>query len=67
MQDLAASSKLNAEWGYLSELFDRGRRWADLWLRDNFDSIGKASTFDVEELFEKPAARPAELPPALET
>ena len=26
-----------------------------------------ASTFDVEELFEKPAARPAELPPALET
>ena len=66
VQDLAASSKLNAEWGYLRELFDRGRRWADLWLRDHFDSIGKASTFDVEELFEKPAARPAELPPALE-
>jgi NTE family protein len=67
VQDLAASSKLNAEWGYLQELFDRGRRWADLWLRDNFDSIGKASTFDVEQLFEGPAARPAELPPALET
>ena len=67
VQDLAASSKLNAEWGYLSELFDRGRRWADLWLRDHFDSIGKASSFDVEELFEKPAARPAELPPALGT
>ena len=49
-----------------SELFDRGRRWADLWLRDHFDSIGRASTFDVEELFEGPAdARPAELPPAL--
>ena len=67
VQDLAASSKLNAEWGYLRELFDRGRRWADLWLGDHFESIGRASTFDVEELFEKPAARPAELPPALET
>ena len=66
VQDLAASSKMNAEWGYLRELFDRGRRWADLWLRDNFDSIGRASTFDVEQLFEEPAPRPPELPPALE-
>ena len=66
VQDLAASSKLNAEWGYLRELFERGRRWADLWLRDNFDSIGRASTFDVQELFEAPGKRPAELPPALE-
>jgi NTE family protein len=66
VQDLAASSKLNAEWGYLRELFDRGRRWADLWLRDHFDSIGRASTFDVEELFAAPGARPAELPPVLE-
>ncbi len=66
VQDLAASSKLNAEWGYLRLLFDRGRRWADLWLREHFDSIGRASTFDVEELFEGPGKRPAELPPALE-
>jgi NTE family protein len=66
VQDLAASSKMNAEWGYLSELFDRGRRWADLWLRDNFASIGRASTFDVEQLFAAPAPRPAELPPTLE-
>ncbi len=67
VQDLAASSKMNAEWGYLRELFDRGRRWADLWLRDNFDSIGQASTFDVDQLLEAPGPRPAELPPALET
>jgi NTE family protein len=66
VQDLAASSKMNAEWGYLRELFDRGRRWADLWLRDNFDSIGRVSTFDVEQLFEEPAPRPPELPLALE-
>jgi hypothetical protein len=29
VQDLAASSKLNAEWSYLRSLFERGRRWAD--------------------------------------
>ena len=51
VQDLAASSKLNAEWSYLCLLFDRGRRWADLWLRENFDCLGRASTFDVEQLF----------------
>ncbi len=66
VQDLAASSKLNAEWGYLRELFERGRRWADLWLAEHFDSIGVRSTFDVEELFEKPPPRPAGLPPVLE-
>lgn len=65
VQDLAASSKLNAEWAYLQLLFDRGRRWADLWLRDNFDSIGAASTFNVEELFSDATFRPAEMPPAL--
>lgn len=65
VQDLAASSKLNAEWGYLQLLFDRGRRWADLWLRDNFDRIGVESTFDVEELFSDTTYRPAEMPPAL--
>lgn len=66
VQDLSASSKLNAEWDYLRELFDRGRRWADLWLRANFDAIGERSTFDVEELFGKPAPRPRELPPVIE-
>jgi len=65
VQDLAASSKLNAEWGYLRELFERGRRWTDLWLRDNADKVGEASTFDVEELFREQSHRPKELPPPL--
>ena len=64
VQDLAASSKLNAEWGYLQTLFDRGRRWADVWLRDNFDRVGVASTLDLDRLFEE-APRPAGLPPQL--
>lgn len=51
MQDLAASSKLNAEWSYLELLFERGRGWADTWLAGNFDRIGVASTLDLEEIF----------------
>lgn len=65
VQDLAASSKLNAEWSYLRLLFDRGRRWAGFWLRDNLDKVGAASTFDVEELFREASHRPKELPPPL--
>lgn len=65
VQDLSASSKLNAEWDYLTLLFDRGRRWTDLWLRDNFDRIGQASTFDVEDLFNEASFRPKGLPERL--
>jgi NTE family protein len=65
VQDLAASSKLNAEWGYLELLFDRGRRWAEIWLGEHFDSLGRASTLDLDRLFETDAARPAGLPPPL--
>ncbi len=58
VQDLAASSKLNAEWDYLRLLFDRGRGWADTWLSANFDAIGARSTFDLDDLFEEPKLRP---------
>lgn len=59
VQDLAASSKLNAEWEYLQLLFERGRRWAETWLEANFDAIGARSTFDLDEMFEEPKLRPA--------
>lgn len=49
--DLSASSKMNAEWSYLTKLFDLGRKWADEWLSENFDQIGVASTIDVIGLF----------------
>ena len=58
VQDLAASSKLNAEWSYLQLLFERGRRWADTWLEANLDAVGARSTFDLDELFEEPKLRP---------
>jgi NTE family protein len=50
VQDLVASSKLNAEWSYLRLLFDLGRRWADDWLAQNFDAIGHRSTLDFEAI-----------------
>ena len=49
VQDLSASSKLNAEWEYLQLLFERGRSWADLWLTQNFDRIGVESTLDITD------------------
>jgi NTE family protein len=52
VQDLAASSKMNAEWSYLTLLFERGRNWASDWLDRNFDAIGVASTIDLEEISE---------------
>ncbi|MER2507813.1 MAG: patatin-like phospholipase family protein [Amaricoccus sp.] len=65
VQDLAASSKLSAEWEYLTVLFDRGRRWADLWIAEHFDDLGNASTFDVEDLFTESRPRSLRSPPPL--
>jgi NTE family protein len=50
VKDLVASSKLNAEWTYLRMLFDLGRKWADAWLGENFDAIGKRSTLDLDAI-----------------
>ena len=54
VQDLAASSKLNAEWPYLQMLFTRGRGWAERWLATNFDALGSRSSLDLEKFFEDP-------------
>lgn len=62
LQELSASSKLNAEWAYLQDLFARGRIWADDWLAKNLDQVGKRSTFSVDELMSIPQ-RPAGLAP----
>ncbi len=51
LQDLDASSKLNAEWTFLSHLKQRGRAWAHQWLEANYDGIGVRSTFDLDALF----------------
>lgn len=60
VQDLSASSKMNAEWSFLTLLFDKGRAWADDWLEQNYEAIGERSTFDLNELFQD-AIRPIDL------
>lgn len=59
---LSASSKMNAEWGYLSQLFARGRIWAEDWLARHRDSVGRHSSFALDSLFAPPAP-PATLKP----
>jgi NTE family protein len=50
MTDLGASSKMNAEWEFLTLLRDEGRRAADTFLASHGDDIGKRSTLDLDEL-----------------
>ena len=47
LKPLQASSKLNAEWRFLTHLRDLGRETAKKWLDRHFDDIGHRSTFDL--------------------
>ncbi|MDS9469071.1 patatin-like phospholipase family protein [Paracoccus sp. MBLB3053] len=60
LQDMSSSSKLNAEWKYIDFLFARGRIWAEDWLSNHLQDVGKTSSFRAKDLFEK-----ARLPPGL--
>ena len=51
MSKLAASSKMNADWRFLTHLFGIGRERANKWLADNFDSIGSKSTIDLDDKY----------------
>ncbi|WP_029005927.1 patatin-like phospholipase family protein [Azorhizobium doebereinerae] len=52
MQTLGYSSKLNAEWEFLTMLRDAGRTAADEFLARDGDSIGKRSSIDLDTLLE---------------
>lgn len=49
---LGASSKLNAEWEFLTMLRDEGRRAADEFVLKHRDDVGVRSTFDLDSLLE---------------
>lgn len=51
LKNLDASSKMNAEWDYLTHLKERGQAWAEGFLERHFDDLGKRSTFDLRSLF----------------
>ena len=50
---LGSSSKLNAEWDFLSMLRDQGRLSAEAFLMACGDKIGKRSTLDIDQLLEE--------------
>jgi NTE family protein len=53
MIDLGYSSKLNAEWVFLSMLKDEGRRAAELFLDAHGDDLGRRSSLDLDALLEQ--------------
>ncbi|WGF88044.1 patatin-like phospholipase family protein [Marinivivus vitaminiproducens] len=52
MVELGYSSKLNAEWAFLTLLRDRGRQAADSFLSTHGDALGKRSSYAVDELLQ---------------
>ena len=50
MAELGYSSKLNAEWDFLTFLRDEGRRSAELFLQTHAQDLGRRSTLDLEGL-----------------
>ena len=61
MRDLGVSSKMNAEWSFLTFLRDTGQKAADRWLSAHFDDIGVRGTLDLSWVLEE-SLRPAHLP-----
>lgn len=52
MVDLGYSSKLNAEWDFLTMLRDEGRKAAETFLRRHCHDLGRASSLDLDELLQ---------------
>jgi NTE family protein len=53
MTDLGYSSKLNAEWEFLSMLRDEGRRSAEAFLAAHAADLGARSTLDLDALLDQ--------------
>lgn len=51
MAPLKASSKLNADWTFITHLHDIGEQAAEDWMKKNFAAIGKHGTVDVRKEF----------------
>ena len=53
LKPLGASSKLNAEWAFLTHLRDLGRETAAHWLDRHFEDLGERSTVDLKAMFQE--------------
>lgn len=60
MLKLRVSSKLNAEWAFLTYLRDQGRKAAEDWLGRHFDDLGVRNTLDFSWVFSE-SLKPAHL------
>src|SRR6516162_3626599 len=65
MLGLGVSSKLNAEWAFLTHLRDCGRKAAQDWLAQHYDDLGVRNTLDLSWIFAE-SLRPAHLPEGAE-
>jgi NTE family protein len=65
MLALGVSSKLNAEWAFLTHLRDRGRKTAKDWLSRHYDDLGVRNTLDLNWIYDE-SLRPAHLPEGAE-
>ncbi|MBV8935898.1 MAG: hypothetical protein JO095_08850, partial [Alphaproteobacteria bacterium] len=65
MLGLGVSSKLNAEWAFLTHLRDCGRRTAQEWLSAHYEEIGNRTTLDLSWIFDE-SLMPAHLPDGAE-
>jgi NTE family protein len=61
MLALGVSSKLNAEWSFLTYLRDRGRKAAESWLSQHYDDLGVRNTLDLSWIYDE-SLKPAHLP-----
>jgi NTE family protein len=52
LKPLQASSKSNAEWAFIEELFSIGRKTAQDWVERNYEAVGERSTVDLRAEFE---------------
>lgn len=52
LQNLGASSKMNAEWTFLRHLFEVGRGAAEEWIDRCYDQLGVSSTVDIRAMFQ---------------
>jgi NTE family protein len=51
IREFSESSRLNGDWGFMTYLYDSGRKRAEDWLQANFDCLGLESSVDLEEKY----------------
>jgi NTE family protein len=51
MRELGVSSKMNADWEFLTHLRDVGRERAEQWLETNFDAVNQRTSVDLSAMY----------------